>query len=70
MSAPILNANEEAAICRRMIEAIETERKKLDDILLTQVLDHPEYLKSVSKRMALTDAITIASRIYREEFRT
>lgn len=68
MKEALLNPPIEAAVCRRMIDAIAAQKHNIDTILVSRVLDRETYLQTVSKRIALDQAITELTGIYNREF--
>lgn len=68
MTSNVLNPPVEAVVCRRMIAALTTRRENLDMVLKTRVLEREDYLQTISKRIALDEAIKELTAIYDKEF--
>ena len=68
MTSPVLNPPQQAAACHRMIRAVEEQRTACDHTLLTRVLEREEYLKLISKRIALDHTLKDMHGIYNKEF--
>lgn len=68
MSHGLLNAQTEAAVCQRMIAAVEAQREIIDNTLKTRVLERGEYLRAIASRLALDSAVQQMHKIYNKEF--
>jgi hypothetical protein len=64
----ILNPPQEAAVCRKMIDAVAGQLQAVNHELATVVLDRERYLQKMGRAECLRETLAELRRIYAREF--